>query len=272
MVEPQAKGTGPALTWAAWSIAQQDPDALILSLPADHLITSLEAFQDLIRWGAGLALNTERLFTISVQPDRVETGFGYIAPGSPILEDEAHLAFEVGSFVEKPNRAAAEEHIEAGFLWNSGIFLWKASTFLSQVREVAPELAGCLDRLEAGDVDGFFRCAPVVSVDDAVLERSSRVASLKATFGWDDLGSWEALGRVREPDPSGNVFIGSVHSLDVSRTIAFADEGPLVLFGTEDLVVVRSGDVVFVADRRRSADLKDLLEQLPDRLRDPDHQ
>jgi mannose-1-phosphate guanylyltransferase len=270
LVEPQARGTGPALTWAVWTIAQEDPAAVIISLHADHIIPPPEAFRDLLRWGAELARDSEGLVTVSVPPSRAETGFGYIEPGDTLREEGSHSAFEVLSFVEKPDRAAAERYVDSGFNWNSGIFLWTASAFLSQITEVAPELSGLLPLLEAGDTEGFFEAAPVVSVDEALLQRSSQVSSVRATFQWEDVGSWEALSQTREMNPVGNVLFGSVHTLDSSGNLAFVEEGDFVLFGVDDLLVARSGDTVLVADRARSSELETLLEGLPQRLRDPD--
>jgi mannose-1-phosphate guanylyltransferase len=270
MVEPQAKGTAPVLVWAAWAIAQEDPDGVVVSLHADHAIQPLEKFCELIRSGAELAGSTEALFTVAIPPSRPETGYGYIQPGPPLPSKGALEAFKVQAFVEKPDAETASTFLEAGFLWNSGIFLWRAANFLREVQEVAPELGDLLPLLERGDVEGFFREAPAISVDKAVLERSSRVASLRATFEWDDVGSWESLKRTQLSDEAGNVLLGDARSLDSEGNIVLAEEGSVVLFGVHDMVVVRSGDIVLVADRARAADLKTLLKNLPPELRDPD--
>ena len=207
MVEPEAKGTGPVLTWVAWTLLQEDPDALVVSLHADHAIQPWGDFQKLIRQGAVLANETRRLFTIAVPPTRPETGYGYIRPGGTLGNPYGLHAFAVDSFVEKPDEATARGYIEAGFLWNSGIFLWRADLFLEEVRAVAPELADHLPFLEAGDEAGFFDAVPNISVDEAVLERSPRVASIRATFEWDDVGTWEALCRTCPRDAQGNVAL-----------------------------------------------------------------
>ncbi|MFC1574642.1 mannose-1-phosphate guanylyltransferase [Gemmatimonadota bacterium] len=270
LVEPQAKGTGPVLAWAAWTLHREDPDAVLVSLHADHAIRPVGAFQALMRVGSEMAREMDLLFTVAVPPTRPETGYGYIHPGETLPWEGEVEAFRVKSFVEKPDGPTAEEYVEAGYFWNSGIFLWKASVFLDEVRAVAPELASLLPLLEAGDVEGFFREAPVISVDEAVLERSTRVASVRATFQWDDVGAWEALSRTLPKDGNRNAVVGSAHLLDSSENIVMAEQGEVVLFGVEGLVVVRSGDIVLVADRRRTPDLKALLEALPPHLRDPD--
>ncbi len=270
LVEPQPRGTGPVLVWAAWAISQIDPDAILVSLHADHAIDPFDAFSTLIRAGARAVETTDALFTVAVPPTRPETGYGYIQPGEAIPAEGGVDAFRVQSFVEKPDRDTAQEYLAAGYLWNSGIFLWRAGFFLEEVRAVAPELGRLIPHLEEGDVEGFFREAPVISVDEAVLERSSRVASLRATFQWDDVGAWEALARTRAPDGKGNVLLGSVQAVDSRENIVMAEEGTVVLFGVEGLAIVRSGDIVLVADRAKTPDLKSLLEALPSHLRDPD--
>jgi mannose-1-phosphate guanylyltransferase len=270
LVEPQARGTAPVLAWAAWTIHRVDPDAVLASLHADHAITPVEAFGDLIRHGARLAGERDALFTVAVPPTRPETGYGYIEPGEAWEGTPGVEAFSVRSFVEKPDREQAERYLRAGFLWNSGIFLWKAATFLEEIQRVTPELAGLLSLLEEGDVQGFFARAPSLSVDEGILERSSRVASLRATFRWDDLGGWEALGRTGEPDADGNVALASLHAVDSRDNIVMADEGEVVLFGVHGLVVVRAGEILMVADRERTPALKTLLQALPPGIRDPD--
>jgi mannose-1-phosphate guanylyltransferase len=270
MVEPQAKGTAPVLVWAAWAISQEDPNGVVVSLHADHAIQPLDHFYSLIRAGGRLAGSTEALFTVAIPPNRPETGYGYIRPGPPLPSTEGLEAFEVQAFVEKPDAPTAAAFLKDGFLWNSGIFLWRAAHFLREVQEVAPELGSLIPLLEKGDVEGFFREAPTVSVDEAVLERSSRVASLRATFQWDDVGSWESLRRTQRLDDDGNVLLGDARGMDSKGNIVLAEEGSVVLFGVQDLVVVRSGDIVLVTDRSRASDLKTLINTLPPELRDPD--
>lgn len=269
LVEPRARGTGPVLTWAAWALREQDPDAVLVSLHSDHVVEPEDAFRDLIRDAARIAADGERLLTVAVEPDRPETGYGYIRPGAPLPAPDGVEAFEVEAFVEKPDREAASSYLERGYLWNSGIFVWKADLFLDEVRRRAPEIGELLPRLEAGDVEAFFAEAPRISVDEAVLERSDRVGTVKATFRWDDVGSWSALARTRRPDERGNVSVGPVHAVESHDVIAWSDDGtPVVLYGVEDLVVVRTDQVTLVADRSRAPHLKELLDQLPDELRE----
>lgn len=270
LVEPQAKGTAPILVWASWVISQVDPQAVMTSFHADHAIYPMDAFLELIAAGAEAAISTGALFTIAVPPSRPETGYGYIQPGDPIPLSGDGEAFRVRSFKEKPDVETAQEFVDSGYLWNSGIFLWSVSAFLNEVRDVAPEIGDLIPLLEAGDVEGFFREAPAISIDNAVLERSRNVATVKATFQWDDVGTWDALARTRPQGERGNVLHGDVHAVESADNIVMAEDGTVVLFGVQNLAVVRRGDIVLVAERDKTPDLKSLLEKLPPELRDPD--
>jgi mannose-1-phosphate guanylyltransferase len=266
MLEPKAKGTAPVLVWAAHSLVQEDPESVMISLHADHHIAPAEAFRSLLMGMAARARSENLLFTVGAVPDRPETGYGYIRPGERLAGEP--VAHAVARFVEKPDRATAEAYVAEGYLWNTGIFVWRAALLLEEVRRHTPEIAQHLPLLDAGDVAGFFDLVPTLNIDPAVLERSERVAVAPATFAWDDVGTWDALGRMRTPDASGNVAVGAAHFVDSSDCVAWAQDGSVVVFGGSDLLVVRVGDVTFVAPRERAEALKEMLAQLPERLRE----
>jgi mannose-1-phosphate guanylyltransferase len=263
LVEPRARGTAPVLVWAAHTLLRTRPDAVMVSLHADHVIRPEPAFRDLVAAAAEAADHHDRLFTVGIRPSRPETGYGYIRRGQPLDGSGAH---SVDAFVEKPDSATAERYVAGGeYLWNSGIFVWRAERLLREVRAVTPELAGLLPLLDEGDVDGFFDRVPTLSVDHGVLERSHRVGVMDATFQWDDVGTWDAVGRIRQPDPAGNVIEGPVHLHDAADCVVWNEtEDPVVVFGATDLVVVRRRGVTLVLPRDRAADLKDLLSALPE--------
>jgi mannose-1-phosphate guanylyltransferase len=269
MVEPQARGTGPVLAWAAWEIAKIDPDAVIISLHADHIIEPKTAFVQLLRDAAGMAQETGHLFTVSVLPSRPETGYGYIEPGKPLVAPAGVQAFAVGAFHEKPDLETAHHYIDEGHFWNSGIFVWTASAFLSEVKSVAPEIGDLLPLIDDESPEAFFAQVPNLTVDVAVLERSARVASVAATFAWDDVGSWEGLTRSRAVDPDGNVVVGSGHIVDGKKNVVYAEGGTVVTFGVDNIVVVQCGEITLVTTAEQAPDLKRLLEQLPPSLREP---
>jgi mannose-1-phosphate guanylyltransferase len=260
------------LAWAAAELERRDPDAVMVSLHSDHVIHPPEAFRALIARAAELATGHRRLFTIGAVPTRPETGYGYIRLGTelPALEDapEGEPGYEVARFVEKPDRATAEQYLTSGeYLWNTGLFVWRAADLLDEIERVSPELAELVPIVREGGTEEFFARAPSISIDNAVLERSSRVGVVRATFAWDDVGAWDAVARTRGVEPPGNCMVGDAYAVESGGTTIYAEDGPVVAFGVQDLVIVRTHGITFVAHRDRSPDLKALLAELPERLR-----
>ena len=264
LVEPRAASTGPALLWATWEIRRRDPDAAILSLHADWVIGDPAAFVSTAASALEVARAHDRLVTVGIVPSRPETGYGYIVPG-PALDRRARSVLR---FAEKPDAGTALDLMAEGALWNSGLFAWTAGRLLAEIEAHTPELARELPRLAAGDVAGFFAAVPVTSIDVGVLERSERVAVVPGHFDWDDVGTWEALARVRPRDRQGNIAVGRVVLHEASDCIVWSERIPIVVSGVEDLVVVEANDRILVTTRSRAAELKQLLESLPDDVRE----
>lgn len=273
LLEPRAAGTAPVLAWAAAELERRDPDAVMISLHADHVIHPAAAFRRLLADAAELAVEHGRLFTIGAVPTRPETGYGYVRLGDPLpavepSRDDRATGYRVARFVEKPDRATAEAYLASGeYLWNTGLFVWRASDLLDQLERHTPELAELVPILREGGTEEFFRRAPTLSIDEGLLERSDRVGVVRATFDWDDVGAWDALYRTRPADERGNVAIGEAYAVDSSGTALYADDGPIVAFGVDDLIVVRTAGVTFVTRRERAPELKTLLGEIPERLR-----
>lgn len=273
LLEPRAAGTAPVLAWAAAEIERHDPDAVMISLHADHVIHPPEHFRALIADAAELARRHRRLFTIGAVPDRAETGYGYIRLGEPLVAegDEAPLAttgYRVAQFVEKPDRTTAEHYLATGeYLWNTGLFVWRVADLLDQMERHTPELAELIPILREGGVEEFFQRAPTLSIDEGLLERSDRVSVVRSTFAWDDVGAWDALYRTRDADSHGNVRVGDAYAVEAERNVLYADDGPIVAFGVDDLIVVRTAGVTFVTHRDRAADMKRALAAVPEALR-----
>lgn len=266
MIEPAARGTAPVLAWGAWTLLQQDPNAVMASLHSDHVIKPAETFRTQLLEAARLANSEQRLVTLGIPPTRPEIGYGYIRSGRRI--GEGAEAYEVARFVEKPSRETASDYVRQGYLWNSGIFVWPAQLFLDELTKHAPQVGSLLPLLREGKVEEFFNRSPTLSVDEAVLEKSDRVAVIPARFEWDDVGAWDAVGRTRHSDADGNVSVGNVSLVDAHDCIAWSENGSVVLFGVENLVVVRAGGVTLVAARERTAELKGMLKNLPRSLRE----
>lgn len=269
-IEPRAMGTGPVLAWAAHSALLEDPDAVLVSLHADHRIAPDEAFRATIGDAVRVAIESDLLVTIGVPPVRPETGYGYLFPGEALAGAVGDPpARRVAGFVEKPDPEQAEALVREGYRWNTGIFVWRAARFLEEVRAHSPEIGPYLPLLDTGDPEAFFRAVQPIAVDHAVLERSNRVACVDARFEWDDVGSWESLSRTLAPDARGNVGSGAVRIVEGENNIVWSDAGAVVLWGVSGLVAVRAGDIVLVFPRDRAPDLKSLVSGLPEELRNP---
>jgi mannose-1-phosphate guanylyltransferase len=266
VAEPRAGGTAAALTWAAQEIARRDgPEAVMMSVHADWSVADAAGFQHALARAATIAERHAVLVTVGVVPTRPDPGFGYIQPGQP-LDDGVR---RVARFVEKPDRARAVEMCRDGFLWNSGIFVWRVGDFLDDVRRLTPEIAPAL-HAHAHDIRGFFATVDPVSVDVGVLERSNRVVVMPGDFGWDDVGTWAALKRVRAVDAAGNAAQGRVYAVDARENVVHAAGATVVMYGVSNLVVVVEDGVVLVTTVDRSTDLKTLMDALPRGVRERD--
>ncbi len=264
VAEPRPAGTAAALTWAAHRIAAQDgPAATMLSVHADWAVRDEAGFRHTLLQAAKAAEAHASLVTVGVVPSRPDPGFGYIQPSGEVAPGLRTVA----RFVEKPDAKRAARMCAEGYLWNSGIFVWRVGDYLDEVRahtpEVAPALAGHPDDLAA-----FFAAVEPISVDVGVMERSERVLVLPGDFGWDDIGVWGALRRVRPCDADGNALAGDAHAVDARGNVVHAEDGTVVLYGVDDLVVVTCRGLTVVTTVERSHTLKDLLAKLPASVRE----
>lgn len=269
LLEPEGRNTAPAAALAALMVGAEDPDAILLLMPADHVVRDPEAFTRAVQ-AASLAAKDNKLVTFGIHPRGPETGYGYIQRGAP-LQDGAS-AFAVTRFVEKPDLETAQRYLtEGGYFWNSGLFAFKAGVYLAELERLAPEmLAACRAALAGGrlDLDFFrlddaaFKASPSNSIDYAVMEHTPHAAMVPVEMGWDDIGSWQALWETGDKDGAGNVLQGDV-LVTGSHTSYLRSEGPLLAaVGVTDLVVVATKDAVLVADKGAAQDVKKIVEQL----------
>src|SRR5918994_1672127 len=242
LVEPRAASTAPALIWATWEAQRRDSDAEVLSTHTDWAVGDAAAFRQTADMALATARRHDRLVTVGMVPSRPETGYGYIVPGAP-LDD---VTRSVARFSEKPDAATALDLMAAGALWNSGLFPWTPRPLLAEVEAHTPEVAPAVPALAAGDVQGFFDQLAPISIDVGVLERSGAVAVVRGAFAWDDVGTWNALARVRPKDPSGNVVVGEAFLHEAQDCIVWSDGDPIVLSGVQDLVVVHANGRILV--------------------------
>lgn len=264
VAEPKPSGTAAALAWAANRIAQRaGGDAVMISVHADWAIGDAAGFRAALEQAAEAAVRHRSLVTVGVVPSRPDPGFGYIQPNG----DVGGGARRVARFVEKPDRTRAESMCREGYLWNSGIFVWRVGDFLEEIRAHTPEIAPTL-AAHGSDIAKFFGGVRSVSVDVGVLERSARVLVIAGDFGWDDIGTWGALRRARARDANGNATNGEVHAVDARDNVVHASGGTVVLYGVSDLAVVVHEGLVLVTTVDRSSDLKTLIDALPAAVRE----
>lgn len=265
LLEPRPAGTAAALTWAAAAVQRLGgPDARMVCVHADWAIGDPVRFRTTLAEAADAAATAGALATVGIVPSRPDPGFGYIQPG----DVRAPGVRAVARFIEKPDIPRAERMVADGYLWNSGIFAWRAADLLDEVRAVTPELHAALDHLHAGAVAFFDAVSGGVSIDVGVLERSRRVVVLAGDFGWDDVGTWAALQRVRRHDTAGNASFGRVVTKAAERNVVHAEGSAVVLYGVSDLVVVVRDGVTLVTTVERAHDLKSLVDDLPADLRE----
>lgn len=274
ILEPVGRNTAPAAALAALhGMAAEGEDPVLLLLPADHLIQDEEAFRAAVRVGEKMAA-TGALVTFGIVPDRPETGYGYIRKGDPV---EAG-GFKVERFVEKPSADKAQDYIDSGdYLWNSGMFMFRASRLLEELEKHAPQiLAACRQAFEKRRLDlDFIRLAeepfrkcPSDSLDYAVMEKTDAAQVVPLDCGWNDLGSWSSLQDVCVCDPSGNVILGDVLAREVKNSYLRAESRLVAAIGLEDHVVIETADAILVAPRSRSQEVKEIVEQLRHEKRD----
>ncbi|HZS12892.1 MAG TPA: mannose-1-phosphate guanylyltransferase/mannose-6-phosphate isomerase [Nitrospirales bacterium] len=270
ILEPESRNTAPAIALAATWLVQRDPNAVMLMLPADHAIKDEKRFESAVRLAAQMAVDGH-LVTFGIKPIRPETGYGYIQPNrKKRLASAGKLAgHPVARFVEKPNAATASRYLkDGGYFWNSGIFIWKAAAILEEIRRHQPTLAAGMEKIaphlrEApSSWADLYRALPSVSIDEGVMERSSRAAMIPVDFAWSDVGNWSSLEEVAARDRAGNVVTGNVVDLGSTDSILYADRRVVATIGLSDMVVVDTPDATLVCPKSRSQDVKKIVEQL----------
>ncbi len=275
LLEPVGRNTAPAAAAAALMVTEQDPKGIIMLMPADHLVADTAAFSRAVA-AAAQAASHDDLVTFGIQPHSPETGYGYIRRGEPRHGSETVLA--VKAFVEKPDLATARSYIASGeYLWNSGMFAFKASAFLAELARLEPDLlARCREAVSEASKDlDFIRLAPgpfsqcrSVSIDYAVMEHTAKAAVVPVEMGWSDIGSWESLWQASPKDHAGNTLFGDVLQ-EASANSYLRSDGPFVAaVGVKDVVVVATVDAVLVAAKDSSQDVKKIVERLEKAGRD----
>jgi mannose-1-phosphate guanylyltransferase len=276
LVEPMRRNTAMAVAFVAQRIVAEDPEAVLAILPADHHIPDAAAFVRAIRTAATAARDFEVLVTLGVKPTRPDTGYGYIQPG-PKAGDGAAGLRKVRRFVEKPDAARAERYLrQGGYLWNAGIFVWKARSILEELETWAPDIHRALapirkspKRTPRAALESAYRRAPSLPIDVAVLEPSRRVWTLPVDFPWSDVGTWESLAQELGVAPGrGRVIAGETVIDDVGGNLVWAGKRPVALLGVEGLAVVDTEDALLVVKLDQSSRVREVVAELKARGRD----
>jgi|JI10StandDraft_1071094.scaffolds.fasta_scaffold01668_14 mannose-1-phosphate guanylyltransferase/mannose-6-phosphate isomerase len=276
LLEPMGRNTAPAIALAALYVRwQHGPDAVMLVLPSDHLISDLSAFNRDVEQASALA-RAGWLATFGIRPTAPETGFGYLQAGAPIQAGDAAAGLKALRFVEKPDLETAQGYLADGhYFWNGGMFCFTAGAFLETLALTAPDLSravnACWDASQAGwDAErrllefpaAAFASLPDISVDYAVMEKAGRVAIVPASFDWNDIGSWNSIAELIAPDAQGNRIEGDAVTHNVTNTYLHSETRVIGAIGLDDLMVVDTPDALLVAHRSQVQDIKVLVNQL----------
>ena len=280
LTEPIGRNTAPAIALAAQYIkndAGKGKDPIILVVPSDHSISDDTEFSNVIEKGVKLA-KEGYIVTFGVIPKRADTGFGYIKTAKNAkIQGYVKSALKVCEFKEKPDSKTAQEYTESGkYFWNAGIFMFKVSTFMNELKKYSPEILKILKTANITDSEpsieyGIFEAMPDISVDYAVMEKSKKIVLLPLDCGWNDLGSWGAIYDISEKDKSGNYILGNVIDYESKNSMIYSTSKLVTTIGLENTVVIETEDALLVCDKNKTQDVKKIYEKLKDK-NDPTHQ
>ena len=268
LCEPVARNTAPCIGLGAEHIARRcGEDAVMLVLPSDHLIKDSDGFLRILEAACAQARASDSLITIGIKPNAPETGYGYIKCAAP--SDGGVRRAE--RFVEKPDIDAARRYLESGeYLWNSGMFVWKVSTILDGIRACMPEMYEGLSAIgraidtpsERETLEREFGRLQSISIDYGVMEKSDNILALTGDFGWDDVGSWNAVGRLSAADEAGNAIEGNVVTVDTHNSIIRGGKRLIAAVGLSDVVIVETEDALLVCDKSQTGRIKEVISRL----------
>lgn len=268
LCEPIGRNTAPCIGLGAAHVQKKNGDALMMVLASDSLIKNDGLFVDTLKQALEIAQKEKNIVTMGITPNYPETGYGYIKFDAQKRDGEA---FEVERFVEKPDIEKAKEYLADGsYLWNSGMFIWKASTVLSSIKEFMPDLSAGLEKIQAsiGTADynnvleSVFPTLPSESIDYGVMEKAKDIYTLPGDFGWDDVGSWLAVGRIKESDDTNSTIEGKVVTVNSSGNVILGGKKLIAAVGLKDTVVVDADDALLICAKDACGDIKKVLAAL----------
>ncbi len=269
--EPVGRNTAPCIAVAAHKLVKEDPEAIMLVLPADHVIGNEAGFREAVQLAVELAARNEDLFVFGVAPHRAETGYGYIKIDGPLPGHEPMTALNVAEFAEKPSPERAASYLASGeYLWNSGMFVWSAHAIISALETHAPQVNEPIRRIapalgtaeESNAIRTAYERIDAISIDHAVMEHANNVLCIPIDVGWNDVGSWASIEDLWELDEDGNAIQGEVVTIDTKHCIVSSSHKLVTLIGAEDLIVVDTPDALMICRKDRGQDVKQLQDIL----------
>jgi mannose-1-phosphate guanylyltransferase len=257
IIEPVARNTFGCISLACIELLKKDPDATILIQPSDHIYKEKEKYHNYIEQAIGLA-KENKIVTLGIKPTFPSTALGYIKYGEPFK-----WGYKVDTFKEKPNRRTAKEFLKSKtYLWNSGIYIFKASVMLQETKKIQPEAYNIINQIQNGaDLNQTFHQLPKISIDFAVSEKTKELAVIPAEMHWDDVGSWDAIERLFDKDEEGNTLAGKYIQIDSKDNIIYSDK-LIATVGIKDLAIIQSDKATLVCPKDRVEEVRDIVEEL----------
>lgn len=257
LAEPCARNTLPAIAWAVNQIQQRDKDAIIGVFASDHAIDNQAAFIEAWQTAETIA-QQDYLVLLGIKPDAPATGYGYIKPSKQIANGNMPV-FEVAQFVEKPEAETAKQYVEKGYLWNSGMFVFKASVFMQMLNQHQPEMASQLNNITAENIAETYANFANISMDYGLAEKAEKIAVVPVDMAWSDLGSWESIYQKQTKDADNNVIHGDVFAQDTTNSLLWSQSNLLATVGLDNVVVIQTADATLVCDKSRTEEIKSLV-------------
>ena len=266
LLEPCMRNTAPCVAYVSWKIQKEDPEALMVVAPSDHLVLKKDAFKRYIDKGFDYISSCEAILTMGMHPTEPNTGYGYIEQGKEILQGEG--IYELKSFREKPDLKTAIHYLEQGsFTWNSGMFMWSANVIVGEIRKYNPEIASIMDKItpvmftekEQEVVNELFPQCPKISIDYAVMEKTDKACVMPAEYGWSDLGTWGSLHALAQQDDHSNAVIGNSVKMVESTgcMVRMPNDKPVVIQGLKDCIVAEHDNTLLICQLSEEQRIKE---------------
>lgn len=273
IVEPARRGTAAAVGLAAVHISSREATATMASLHSDHVVLDPEGFRASLSAGFEVAEADPWLISLGIRPSSPHTGMGYIEVGAPIREFPSCVAHRAVRFVEKPDPDTAARFVREGYVWNTGMFVWRVGAILAEFARLLPQIHGPLGQIglalgtveEQRVVEREYARIPIETIDYGIMERAAAVATIPSAFGWSDVGSWGELLQIGDKDADGNLFRGQHLAIGTRGTLVYGTDRPVFTLGVQDLVIVDLPDALLVCHRDEAERVKQLVEQVQSR-------